>query len=105
MPVLAIDVLSQAIARMHLRSPCQADLQTVLQKYMDMCTANERICRTPIPMPYSRYVASPFCACRVCKIHAAVTDVSVVRTYQCRYTGLRAACKYLPQLCCLPTCQ
>ena len=54
MPLLALGVLSQAIARMHLRSPCQADLQMVMERFMGMCATNERICRTPIPMPYSR---------------------------------------------------
>ena len=103
MPVLAIDVLSQAIARMHLRSPCQADLQTVLQKYMDMCTANERICRTPIPMPYSRCGAS---ASARLEFASEVTSLSVVVTYWCSHTStcLAAPCSCLPQLRSLLIC-
>ena len=53
-PLLACDILSQAIRKCNLRSYQQADLYNVIESYMLMCASNERICRTPIPIPYSR---------------------------------------------------
>ena len=57
-PLLCLEVLATAIAKLKLRSPCQADLLDVLERYMGCCATNERIARTPIPPPYSRCVCS-----------------------------------------------
>lgn len=67
-PLLCLEVLATAIAKLKLRSPCQADLLDVLERYMGCCATNERIARTPIPPPYSRCVcllphALSLCTC------------------------------------------
>lgn len=83
-PLLCLEILATAIAKLKLRSPCQADLLAVLERYMGCCATNERIARTPIPPPYSRCVlcvaraaSSPIPGCAGIRKHVR-TDTIVL---------------------------
>ena len=61
-PLLAASALAAAICRLELKGAMYMDLMVTLQLYMQQCGICERISRTPIPMPYSRCVASLVCS-------------------------------------------